>query len=135
MNNYLRLVAPLLLLSLAGCWPETQWTDLRGGSTDCLVVLFSEETTTQEIDAFLKEHTHGPPHPGGGFTLRAGINAVVRREVEGQTGYEICFRRGVDLAEKSLVRDGVMASSLPAHVLEGKEAEEVVYGESRAVRR
>lgn len=123
-----RASATLLLLPvLTGCWPESEWTDLRRGATDCVVAMFPEGTSSEEINAFLKEHTQAATAPRGGEPLRPGIGALVKRNVQGQVGYEICFTANADPAQKSAILDGIRSSPVLDKVLEGEEAEQAVH--------
>lgn len=117
-----------IITLLGGCWPESEWGELRGSSTDCILAIFPAGTTDQEINSFLSEHTQAPAAPRGGQPLRDVISAVIKRGIEGQIGYEICFRKNGDPAEINSIREGIKRSHLPERVLEGKEAELAVYG-------
>jgi hypothetical protein len=122
-----RATATLLLLSVfAACWPEAEWTDLRRGATGCVIAVFPEGATTEEINAFLKEHTQAPTSPRGGEPLRPGIGALIKRNIQGQIGYEICFTPDADPAQKSAILDGIRNSPVLDHVLEGEQAEQAV---------
>lgn len=125
-----RATATLLLLPvLTGCWPEPEWTDLRRGATDCVIAVFPEEASTEEVNVFLKEHTQAPTAPRGGEPLRPGIGAIIKRSVQGQVGYEICFTADADPAQKSAIVDGIRSSPVLDRVLEGEQADRALYGE------
>lgn len=127
MKRLLVLGALLPWLFMGGCWPEPEWTDLRGSATDGVAAVFPHDATTENINAFLKKHTQGPPHPGGGYTIRTGIGAVIKRGVNGRTGYEICVRPHADPAEVSAIREEIKASPVVERLLEGEQAERAVY--------
>ena len=122
------LTALLVWTLLNGCWPEAEWTDLRGSATDCVVAFFPPDATHQQINAFLEEHTQGPAHPGGGYTLRTGVGAVIKRGIDDRTGYEICFWPDASPEQVRAIREGIKASPIVERVLEGEEAERAVYG-------
>lgn len=119
-ESFIRVV--LVLSLVGGCRPEPEWTDLRRNATDCVVAVLSREADVSAINGFLEEHTHGPPHPGGGHTLRAGIAAVINRDIDGQTGYEICFSPNADPKEKSAIEEAIKRSPVVDRVVEGAEA-------------
>lgn len=119
----------LLWTVFSGCWSEPEWTDLRRDATDCVVAVFPPEATIQEINGFLKEHTEASVAPRGGQPLRPSIGAVIKRGIDNKTAYEICFRPDADPAEVNAIREEIKASPVVERVLEGKQADEAIYGD------
>ena len=126
MITKITLISTLILSILAGCHKDSEWTDLRGTGTACFLAIFHEEASPKAITDFLENHTQGPPHPGGGFSLREGINAVIKRGVEGQIAYEICFASNTELAKKAIFLQEVQKSPLVERVLEGEEIDKLL---------
>jgi hypothetical protein len=120
------LLISLLLGTLVSCAPESEWTDLRGSATDCIIAVFPQGTSMQAINEFLEEHTQGAPHPGGGHRLRSGIGAVINMSIGDQDAYQICFKPGADRAQVNTIRNEIEASRLVERVLEGENADQGV---------
>lgn len=113
---------------LTGCWREhdSEWTDLRGGLTDCLVVVFNPGADHRAVYSFMNEHTLSQtPHPRGGYPHRPEIGAVVKVDVQEHVGYQVCFWPKVTADQKAAIRDEMSGDPLVRGIYENVEPSEI----------
>ena len=108
----------VLCLPVLTCGRESEWTDLHRGASECVVAVFVPGTTDIEMHEFLKQHTQGPAHPGGGYALRSGVGSLVLKKVADQLAYEICFSREARPGEKAAIMTSMKNSPVVARLLE-----------------
>lgn len=121
MNKALRIVS-VLVLGIA-CYPESNWGDLRNNSRDCLHVAFVAHISDAQLENTLRLAT-AVPHEVRGESFRPGITAVVRHDVAGRPGYDICFGPSAKREDKDEVVRILRESKIITEIIDDEKRSE-----------
>ena len=112
---------------------ECEWQPLFPEGKADLVVVFKEDITPQEILRFEEEELIIGEFEEG-FSHRAGVGVVTRKDVNGRAAYGLTLDPSATPEEHEAIREGVKSSPYVYRVLENVAPEDINLAEATGPR-